>query len=331
MRGEKLAEIPQDIRFKEVSPARQPVGARLAAQPLLATLFIAATATTFAMGSTMIRFAYDAGANTLAVVTVRATVAALGLGLVLLLRRVPLRLSFRECWVAILMGVIIAGYTGAMYLSMVYMPIALTVLTFYTYPIFTGLFAWLTGQERFGLAGALALLLGFLGLVLALDVSRSAFSLTGAFCAIIGALGFTAVLILSAWLFPKVTDTRPRTFLILLTSSVVCILAVWVSGAIALPIGLLGWTGLLTSSLCYAVGITGVLFAAAVLGSARVAVVMNVEPIASLVLTFLILGDRLRPIQLGGAAFVIIAIFLVASRRAEPVAVTASSAPSGRR
>jgi len=319
----KLAEIPQDARRKKTAPARQPIGIRLARQPWLATLFIACTATTFALGSTMIRFAYESGANTLAVVTVRATVAALGLGLVLFLRRVPLRLSFRECWVSILLGTLVAGYAAAMYLSMVYMPIALAVLAFYTYPIFTSLFAWLTGQERFSFFGASALALAFGGLLLALDVSQSSFSLTGAFWAIIAALGFSTVLILSAWLFPKVDDTQPRTFLMLLTSSVVCLLAVCVSGTLALPNDLLGWSGLLVSSLCYAVGMTAVLFAAAMLGSARVAVVMNIEPIASLVLTFLILGERLRPVQLVGAAFVIAAIFLVATRRPEPSASTA--------
>ena len=279
------------------------------------------------MGSTMVRIAYDSGANTLAVVTVRAMVAAIGLGLVLYLRRVKLRLSFRECWVSVLLGALVAAYAGAMYLSMVYMPIALTVLVFYTYPIFTTLFAWLTGQERIGIVRGSASALAFIGLVLALDISRGGFSPIGTFWALLGALGFTVLLILSTWLFPKVEDTQPRTFLMLSTSAVVCILAACVSGAFALPNGLLGWTGLAISSLCYAVGMTAVLFAAAVLGAARVGVVMNVEPIASLVLTFLILGERLRPIQLLGAGLVIAAIFMVATRRGAPA--IAPSVPSG--
>ena len=42
---------------------------------------------------------------------------------------------------------VMAGYSGAFYMGLEYMPVALTVLTFYTYPIITGLFAWLTGDR----------------------------------------------------------------------------------------------------------------------------------------------------------------------------------------
>ena len=58
-------------------------------------------------------------------------------------------------------------------------------------------------------------------------------------------------------------------------------------------------------------GMTSILYAAATLGATRVAVVMNIEPLASIVLTFLILGERLRPAAAPGALLVIAAIFLV--------------------
>jgi drug/metabolite transporter (DMT)-like permease len=197
-----------------------------------------------------------------------------------------------------------------------YMPVALTVLTFYTYPLITGLFAWLTGRERFGIAGALALPLAFVGLLLALDVSGGSFSLQGAAWAMLGSVGFSAVLILSSLLLPKRTDTRPRTLVMLATASAVAILANAGSGQIWFPQSALGWAGLLGSALCYAVAMTALLFAAATIGATRVAIVMNVEPLASLVLTFLVLGDRLRPIQLVGALLVIAAIFLFRPQRA---------------
>jgi drug/metabolite transporter (DMT)-like permease len=281
-----------------------------------ATLFVAATASTFALGSTLIRFAYDAGAGTLTIVMVRTTVAAVGLALVLKALRVRILLSPRERWAAPLIGLFMAGYSGAFYMGLEYMPVALTVLTFYTYPLITGLFAWLTGKERFGIAGAIALPVAFVGLLLALDVSGGSFSLEGAAWAMLGAVGFSAVLILSALLLPKRADTRPRTLIMLATASAAAILANAGSGQIWFPQSALGWAGLLGSALCYAVAMTALLFAAATLGATRVAVVMNVEPLASLVLTFLILGDRLRPIQLVGALLVIGAIFLFRPQRA---------------
>jgi drug/metabolite transporter (DMT)-like permease len=290
-------------------------GAWLAAHSWLAVGFIALTATTFALGSTIIRYAYDAGAGTLTIVMVRTTVAALGLAAVLALLRVPFRIDARERWAAPLIGLFMAAYSGAFYMGLEYMPVGLTVVTFYTYPLVTGLFSWLTGKERFGTAGAIALPLAFFGLLLALDVSGGSFSLAGAAWAMLGSLGFSAVLILSAWLLPKRSDTRPRTVLMLATASIAAILVSVLSGEIWFPQTSLGWSALLGSAVCYALAMTSILFAASVLGATRVAVVMNVEPIASLILTFLILGERLGPVQLLGAGLVIAAIFLFRPRR----------------
>lgn len=308
--------IEQDRMSGIPKPSPRAGGAWLASHPWLATGFITLTATTFALGSTVIRYAYDAGAGTLTIVMVRTTVAALGLALVLALLRVPLRLDRRERWAAALIGLVMAGYSGAFYMGMQYMPVGLTVVTFYTYPLVTGLFSWLTGQERFGVAGAVALPLAFFGLLLALDVSGGSFSLEGAAWAMLGSFGFSGVLILSAWLLPKRSDTRPRTLVMLATASVAAILVSVLSGEVWFPATALGWGGLLGSAVCYALAMTSILFAASVLGATRVAVVMNVEPIASLVLTFLILGERLGPLQLLGAGLVIAAIFLFRPRRA---------------
>jgi drug/metabolite transporter (DMT)-like permease len=293
---------------------------RLADRPLAATLFIAATATTFALGSTVIRFAYNAGAGTLTIVMTRTTIAAAALALLLAVQRVPLRLAPRERWAAPLIGLVMAGYSGAFYMGLEYMPVGLTVVTFYTYPIVTGLILWATGRERIGTGGMIALPLAFLGLMLALDVSGRSFSLIGAAWAMLGSLGFAAVLILSALLLPKQADTRPRTLVMLATAGLACIVATAVSGAVWFPTNAGGWTALLGSALCYAVAMTSILYAAAALGATRVAVVMNVEPLASIVLTFLILGERLRPIQLVGALCVVAAIFLFRPRRAAKVA-----------
>ena len=295
-------------------------GAWLAAHPWLAVGFIALTATTFALGSTIIRFAYDAGTGTLTIVMVRTTVAALGLASVLALLRVPLRLDARERWAAPLIGLFMAGYSGAFYMGLEFMPVGLTVVTFYTYPLVTGLFSWLTGKERFGIAGAIALPLAFFGLLLALDVSGGSFSLAGAAWAMLGSLGFSAVLILSAWLLPRRSDTRPRTVVMLATASLAAIIVSGASGEIWFPKTTLGWGALLGSAVCYALAMTSILFAASVLGATRVAVVMNVEPIASLILTFLILGERLGPLQLLGAGLVIAGIFLFRPRRATAAA-----------
>lgn len=306
----------RDLEYGPVAPhARPPLGPSrraglpLAERPWLATGFILLIATSFATGTTIVRFAYEAGANTLGIVTVRTTTAALALGLVLLLRRVPVRLSPREGWAAPLLGLLLAGYSLAMYRGLEYMPVALTVLTFYTYPLLAGILAWAIGQERPSLAAALALPLAFLGLVLALGVTGAGFDPRGAAWAGLGAVGFAALLVLTARLFAG-GDTLARSVVMLATASASCILALLIGGTAAFPATAFGWGALMASATLYAVAIGSIILAAARLGSGRVAMGMNVEPVASLILTHFILGERLREAQLAGAALVIAAIFL---------------------
>ena len=238
--GDNLTERQTDLPGIAAPSPETSLLHLLALHPRLATVFLAGTATIFALGSTLVRFAYDAGAGTLAIVLVRTSFAAAGLGVLLALCRVPLRLSPRERWAAPLMGLFVGGYSGAMYKGIEYMPVALVVLTFYTYPLFTGLFLWLSGKERLSLARAIAFPLAFLGLLLALDVSGGDFSLAGAGWALLGAIGFTAVLILSGRLFPPQRDTRPRTFVILLTASAATALVALVTGEVYFPQSSLG-------------------------------------------------------------------------------------------
>ncbi len=194
---------------------------------------------------------------------------------------------------------------------------ALTVVTFYTYPLHDRAVRLAHRTGAVGAAGLVALAVGLSRPRCWRSTCRAGASASSAPPGRCWARsGFSAVLILSALLLPRRSDTRPRTLVMLATASVACILAPLASGEIWFPTTALGWGGLLGSALCYAVAMTSILFFAAVLGATRVAVVMNVEPIASLVFTFLILGERLRPIQLVGALFVVAAIFLFRPRRA---------------
>jgi drug/metabolite transporter (DMT)-like permease len=290
-------------------PATPPALAWLAPRPWLAFPFVTLIATTFAAGTAIIRFAFAAGAGTLTVVTTRVAVGAAGIGLVLALLRVPVRLEGRERWGAPLLGTMMVGYSYAMYRGLERMPVALTIITFYTYPLLTGLFAWAAGQVRLRPMDGIALLLAFAGLVLALDVRGDGFDLVGVLWASLAALGFAVFLVLVPRLFAG-GDARARTFVMLVAASVAGIVASLAAGDVAFPRTGFGFAVLLVSSLLYMLAINTMMLATAALGPARVAMVMNVEPLASLVLAYLILGERLGPLQILGAIAVVLAIFL---------------------
>jgi drug/metabolite transporter (DMT)-like permease len=68
--------------------------------------------------------------------------------------------------------------------------------------------------------------------------------------------------------------------------------------------------------LFYAFAMIGIFAASARFGAMRSAFWLNFEPVASVLLAALILGQTLAPVQLAGAALVVSALFLFRPRSA---------------
>ncbi len=90
-----------------------------------------------------------------------------------------------------------------------------------------------------------------------------------------------------------------------------------VPGGMALPQSLPGWVGLALLALCYAVAFSVLFITVPRLDMARNAPAMNVEPVAALMLGYLVLGQTLSPVQLVGGGIVLAGVvFLGLSKRA---------------
>jgi drug/metabolite transporter (DMT)-like permease len=96
-------------------------------------------------------------------------------------------------------------------------------------------------------------------------------------------------------------DTRPVTLHMALLAAAVFAAASAFAGTVALPTGHVGWTGIAGVTFFYSFATIGLFAATVHLGAMRTGFFMNFEPIATLVLSALILGQHLAPLQLVGA------------------------------
>jgi drug/metabolite transporter (DMT)-like permease len=270
-------------------------------------LFVASS---FATGSTLARIAYDHGADALSANATRIPFAACVLGILLAARRVPIRLEPRERVIALALGVLMAAYSFALFKSFETIPVPLTILIFYTYPLLTAVAGWSLGSERPSRRAVGALVLGFGGLALALDPGGGSVHWRGAGFAVLAALGFSTLLTLNG-LFFRGRDSRPVTLHMLGAGSFVYFVVCFGLDDYAAPRDLPGGLALLGTASFYTGAVITLFAAVAAIGPVRTALVMNFEPIASIILGALVLGQRLAPIQLAGAACVIAALFLV--------------------
>ena len=280
------------------------------------SLYVALTlavAASFASGSSLAPIAYAAGSSPLAVNAVRATVAAMVLAILLSLHRIPLALPPRERSITLGLGIVNAAYSYALYAALIYVPVAVAVLIFYTYPLWTALVAWVTRSEAPTARGVIAVALGIIGIGLVVGTPATVPDWRGVGLALGAAFAFTFLLTVNARIL-RGRDSRPVTLHMLVSACAVYFLAALLLREFPLPGSAPGWSAFGAISLFYSFAIIGIFVAVAALGPVRTALSMNFEPVASVVLSWIILGQRLSPGQILGAAFVIAAITLAAWR-----------------
>ena len=263
--------------------------------------------------------AYAGGSNALSVLTARSSVSFVILYLFLSVYRVPRSLPRYQRIPALALGCIMVISSYGLLGAIEYMPVALVVITVYTYPILVACVGWLSGRESFRWHFAVALIVAFLGLVLALDPSGTKSNMLGVGLASMAAIG-VAVLLISNERIHRGRDSRPFTLHMQGTAMVIFCAASIVSGRFSLPHTVSGWIGFVAAPLCYAFASVFLFVVLSKIGSLRTALIMNFEPVSSVVLAYLLLAQKLDYLQLLGVALVVGAV--IAIEVGKPAATT---------
>jgi len=285
-----------------------------------------AAAVGFAANTTLARIAYDSGSNPITFLTVRTTLACVVVLALLTLSRGPLKLPPRQRLAAFGIGLILALYSFGTLSAIKFIPVALAVLIFYTFPLLTTIYLWLTGHEQPNWRSGAAVIVAFIGLMLAIDIGAASLDLRGVAFATLAAFGITAVIVLNNRIVGD-GDSRPVTLHMMASATVVCILLTLAFGEFSLPAGGPGWWSFIGGPLIYAMAIISFFIAMSKLGPFRTTLTMNLEPISSMVFGFALLGQVLTGWQMFGAALVIAAVLTVQVVRASETAAVKGETP----
>ena len=161
-----------------------------------------------------------------------------------------------------------------------------------------------------------------IGLLLALDIPSRLNEPAGDIQQWLAGIGFALLASVSfavgLWVMEHKTPTINGTVRSLYTMIVVFICA-WLAGEVgmiangmALPSSIVGWLSLSILSVLYAGAFTLLFILAPRLDMSQNAPAMNIEPIASLALGWIILGQALTPIQIVGGVTVVAGIVVLA-------------------
>jgi drug/metabolite transporter (DMT)-like permease len=252
------------------------------------------------------RLAFDHGASVPTAVLARSVVTAAVVFALLRLQGVAMRLPSATLGRAAVTGVVLSVQSYCLYSAVAQIPVALALLAFNTFPVMLSLMTWAAGRGRPSVRAAVAMPIALFGLSLALDVWGTPIG-AGVLWAFAAAFAFALVLFLTdLWL--KDVDGRVRSMLTMATTAVVVAIVAGAAGGFVAPADNTGWIGVALLSVLYGTAITSLFVVLPMLGSATYAAVLNFEPIAALLLAWVLLGQAIAPLQVFGAFVVMGAI-----------------------
>ncbi len=270
------------------------------------------------------RIAFNNGVDVATAVIFRSAVTALVVSGLLLIQRVPLMTTKRHKQFLVIIGLLIGVQSLCLYSAVARLPVALALLAFNTYPLWTALWDRLLYGRRPERVMLRAMPVILVGLALALDVLGAASGLgaagqwarmgAGVAFALAAAATFGLALVLTQHETAGV-DGRLRTACTMVLAGLVALAMVGAQGGVHLPAASAGWWGLGALTFLYGTAFTIMFTVLPKLGVAGNSAIMNVEPVFALVLAWLVLGQTIAPVQVVGALLVVGAVMVLGLRK----------------
>lgn len=258
------------------------------------------------------RFAYDGGADVHGVLLTRFALAGAVLAALMAATGRPWPRG-RALAVAVGMGGL--GYVGqslCYFSALEHASAGLVALLLYAYPTIVCLLGALFLHERITARTAVLLAVSFAGIALTLGGGRG--SATGIALGLAAALFYSVYIVVGAREL-RGTDALASTTVVCLSAFAVLALATGFRGP-HFPSTAGGWAA--TGAIALVSTVVAILAFFAGLkrvGAGTAAIMSTIEPVVTVALGWLVLAEKLSPVQLGGGALVLIASVLLAHSR----------------
>jgi drug/metabolite transporter (DMT)-like permease len=271
------------------------------------------------------RIAFDNDSGVLLAVLCRSGLTLLALVALVMWQRQALRLPPGTWRWQLLLGLLLAVQSLCLYSAVARIPVALALLVANIFPILLALLTWALGGSPPTRRTALLMALILFGLLFALDVPArlSGREHIGSGWLLGIGLAFTAACAFASALWVtehKLSSLRGSlrsmlTMLVVFSATLVAGSAELIPGGFQSPSNTTGWIALSVLALLYCTGFSLLFICMPRLDMGRNTPVMNIEPVATLLLGWLILGQMLNQTQIIGGAIVVSGIVLLTYRR----------------
>ncbi len=281
-------------------------------------------ACTFGANHVAARVAFDHGVDVATAVAVRSLGTAAVVAAIVWLNGVPRQMTPRQWRFMALISLLVCVQSLCLYSAVARIPVGLALLSFNTYPLWTSLAAFALYRQRPQRAVLIAMPIILVGLALALDVSGAASGAdaasrwqhigAGVAFAVTSAASFGLVLVLTQQEVAAL-DGRFRTVFTMGVVGVLALSGALAQGGLHWPDAVPGWWGLAGLTLLYGTAFTVMFTLLPKLGVVGSSPILNVEPVAALMMASALLGQSIAPVQWAGALLVVGTVMALGLRR----------------
>jgi len=268
----------------------------------------------FSLHNTLARLAYDEGVSPTTINAAR-TWAVLALFVCVFGARGQWPLVPRAAWpIFAATALCYSLHNPLLLIAFQFIPVSLAVLVLYVFPLVVAFMAAAIGQERLASSTLAAAAVAFAGVALVLEIGGAALDWRGLALAGVSAVGLAANIVGAAQLNHHMKALAVP-FALSTVGAVVFGAMMLADGGPALPAGVHGWSIFATAVLTSPAALVAFYFALPRAGAPRSSLVMNIEPVITVLLAVWLLGETLGALQGLGAALIVGAIAVAALTR----------------
>ena len=270
-------------------------------------IFALVTACGLGAITTLAKIFYSDGGNATTLMLVRFFISTLVFGLLLFIRRDGFNVPRAQRPSLLLIGLFWSGGMYCYLIAVETLAVSLAVLIFYTYPLLVLAYSIVTRKLRTSTALTGLFIAAFAGLYLALSGSELKLDISGILFAALASCGAAFTFIRGARVAPTMS---PLLLTFWVNAAGLLLIGPLLLNGITVPAAAGGTIALALATLFYLVAILSQFEALARLPAARAAFLLNLEPVVSILLARLVLGESLSLLQAIGVILVISVIIL---------------------
>jgi len=286
-------------------------------------LYVFGCASTFGLITTLAKLTYDEGESPETVVFFRILAGSLLMGICsAYAHRKNLKHVIRKSLkksnlpVAVLVFVIgscIAGMSLGYLSSVKYIPVSLSVLLFFTFPFWVLLLNFLIHGIVVNRLKLFSFVLAFAGLSLCLGPAWDLLKWQGIAMVLGGSLCSAGMIVGAS----KVTQNIPMFDLVFLSNTIGALIVgiiLYFTDSFSLNQTFWGWTGIVVICILFVIGQLSLFAATKSIGSAETSLMLNIEPLISILAAIILLGERLVLFQYMGVVIIFVALIMTGTR-----------------